>query len=132
MTFALAHRLVTRKKPTFTALSMLIALAFVLVARPVMDRWYARLLKSPEITSEGGLEATSQMGAIGYIAGLVIYGGLGAAVGVLLAGVGFWRKENWKIPRWVSLILNLLVALLVGYWLIHDIMVGAIRSAGPE
>jgi uncharacterized membrane protein len=111
---------------------MLVALAFVLVTRPVMDRWYEQLLKSPEINSEGGLEATSQMGAIGYIAGLVIYGGIGAAVGVLLAGVGFWRKENWKKSRWVSLVLNLIVALLVGYWLIHDIIVGAIRVAGQE
>jgi hypothetical protein len=106
---------------------MLVAVAFVLVAWPVMERWYEQLLKSPEITSDGGLEVISQMGALGFIAGLVIYGGMGAAVGVLLAGVGFWRKENWKKSRWASLILNLILALLVGYWIVHDIMVGAIK-----
>lgn len=111
---------------------MLVAVAFVLVARPMMDRWYEQLLKSPEINSESALETTSQMGALGYIAGLIVFGGMGAAVGVLLAGAGFRRKENWKIARWVSLVLNLLVALLVGYGIIHDIMVGAIRLSGSK
>ena len=50
------------------------------------------------------------MAGFALIAGQVMSGGIGAAVGVILAVIGFWRRERWKAVRWCSLILNLVAA----------------------
>ena len=55
------------------------------------------------------------MAGFALIAGQVVSGGIGAAVGVVLAAIGFWRRERWQALRWCSLILNLVAAGLVGF-----------------
>jgi|GEM_PF-6931507 len=54
------------------------------------------------------------MASFALIAGQVILGGIGAAIGTVLAGIGFWRRERWRAFRWCSLLLNLVAAGFVG------------------
>jgi hypothetical protein len=66
------------------------------------------------MNSSDAIEDSGRMAVFALIAGQVMLGGIGAAIGVVLAGIGFGRRERWKAFRWGSLILNLVIAASVG------------------
>lgn len=104
----------TRRKPIFTVLSLLIALAFALGSRPFLIHSIDQKLAATQMNSADAIEDSGRMAGFALIAGQVILGGIGAAVGAVLAGIGFWRGERWRAFRWCSLLLNLVAAGLVG------------------
>lgn len=66
------------------------------------------------MNSADAIEDAGRMAGFALIAGQVMLGGIGAAIGVVLAGIGFGRREGWQAFRWVSMVLNLIIAVFVG------------------
>lgn len=56
-------------------------------------------MEAIDFHSESAGEDTGRMSGIVFLAGQVVAGGLGAAVGVLFAGIGFRRRERWRTFR---------------------------------
>ena len=104
----------TLRKPVFTVLSLLVALVFALGSRPFLIHSFDQQLADANLDSADAIEDSGRMACFSLIAGQVILGGIGAAVGAVLAGIGFWRRERWRAFRWCSLLLNLVAAGFVG------------------
>lgn len=104
----------TLRKPIFTVLSLPAALVFALGSRPFLIHSFDQQLAEANLNSAGAIETFGQMAGFALIAGQVFLGGIGAAVGTVLAGIGFWRGERWRAFRWCSLLLNLVAAGFVG------------------
>jgi hypothetical protein len=104
----------TLRKPVFTVLSLLVALVFALGSRPFLIHSFDQQLAEANLNSADAIEDSGRMAGFALIAGQVILGGIGAAVGTVLAGIGFWRGERWRAFRWCSLLLNLVAAGFVG------------------
>ncbi len=64
--------------------------------------------------SADAIEDSGMMAGFALIAGQVMIGGIGAVIGVVLAGIGFGRSERWQAFRWGSIVLNLIIAVSVG------------------
>ena len=109
------------RKPVFTVLSLLVALAFALGSRPFLIHSFDQQLAEANLNSADAIEDSGRMAAFALIAGQVIIGGIGAAIGAVLAGIGFWRRERWQAFRWCSLILNLVAAAFVGATIIPSL-----------
>lgn len=104
----------TPRKPVFTVLSLLVALVFALGSRPFLIHSFDQQLADANLNSADAIEDSGRMACFALIAGQVILGGMGAAFGTVLAGIGFWRRERWRAVRWCSLLLNLVAAGFVG------------------
>jgi hypothetical protein len=104
----------TLQKPIFTVLSLLVALVFALGSRPFLIYSFDQQLATANLNSANAIEDSGRMAGFALIAGQVILGGIGAAVGTVLAGIGFWLGERWRAFRWCSLLLNLVAAGFVG------------------
>jgi hypothetical protein len=104
----------TLRKPVFTILSLLVVLVFALGSRPFLIHSFDQQLAEANLNSADAIEDSGRMEGFALIAGQVILGGIGAAVGAVLAGIGFWRRERWRAFRWCSLLLNLVAAGFVG------------------
>lgn len=104
----------TQQKPVFTILSLLAALVFALGSRPFLVHSFDKQLAQANLNSADAIEDSGRIAAFALIAGQVILGGIGAAIGTLFAGIGFWRGEKWRAFRWCSLLLNLVAAGIVG------------------
>lgn len=104
----------TLRKPVFTVLSLLVALVFALGLQPFLMHSFDRHLVDANLNSADAIEDSGRMAGLALIAGQVILGGIGAAVGAILAGIGFWRKERWQALRWCSFVLNLVAVAFVG------------------
>ena len=104
----------TLRKPVFTVLSLLVALVFALGSRPFLIHSFDQQLADANLNSAAAIEDSGRMAGFALIAGQVILGGIGAAVGTVLVGIGFWRRERWRALRWCSLLLNLVAVGFVG------------------
>ena len=104
------HSPMTNRRPIFTIVSMLIGLIFAVGSRPILVHSFERQLADANLSSADAIEDSGRMAGFALIAGLFICGGIGAAVGFVLALIGFWRRERWLGLRWCSLILNLVAA----------------------
>jgi MFS family permease len=104
----------TRRKPVFTVLSLLIAFAFALGSRPFLIHSFDQQLAAAQMNSADAIEDAGRMAGFALIAGQVMLGGIGAVIGVVLAGIGFGRRERWQAFRWGSMVLNLIIAVFVG------------------
>jgi len=104
----------TRRKPIFTVLSLLIALAFAIGSRPFLIHSFDQQLAAEQMDSADAIEDSGRMAGFALIAGQVMIGGIGAVIGVVLAGIGFGRSERWQAFRWGSIVLNLIIAVSVG------------------
>jgi len=104
----------TLRKPVFTVLSLFVAIVFALGSRPFLIHSFDQQLADVNLNSAGAIEDYGRMAGFALIARQVVFGGLGAAIGTVLAGIGFWRRERWQKFRWCSLILNLIAAVFVG------------------
>jgi uncharacterized membrane protein len=103
------------RRPIFTVVSMLVAIVFAVGSRPLLIHSIERQSAEANLNSADAVEDSGRMAGFALIAGQVISGGIGAAVGVVLAAIGFWRRERWQAVRWCSLVLNLAAAGLVGF-----------------
>lgn len=110
----------TNRRPIFTLISMFVAIAFAVGSRPLLVRSLDRQLAEASFNSADAVEDFGRMAGFALIAGQVMCGGIGAAVGVVLATIGFWRRERWKAARWCSLILNLAAAGLMVFSLVRN------------
>ena len=89
---------------------MFVAIIFAVGSRPLLIHSIDRQLADANLSSADAVEDSGRMAGFALIAGQVMSGGIGAAVGVILAAIGFWRRERWKAVRWCSLVLNLVAA----------------------
>ena len=123
------HVPMNTRRPIFTILSLLIAGLFVLVSRPLLDHSIDRQMDAIDFHSESAEEDTSRMSGLAFLAGQIMACGLGAAVGAIFAGIGFWRRERWRTFRWITLAVNLVITGLIVFAIGSDIATGAIRFA---
>jgi hypothetical protein len=100
----------SNRRPIFTVISMFVAIIFAVGSRPLLIHSIDRQLADANLNSADAVEDSGRMAGFALIAGQVMSGGIGAAVGVILAAIGFWRRERWKAVRWCSLVLNLVAA----------------------
>lgn len=119
----------TRRRPIFTILSLLVAAIFALVSRPLLVYSIHQQLAGTEFRSDSAEEDSGRMAGFAVIVGQFIAGGMGAVVGVVFAVVGFLRKERWMALRWCSFTLNLAAAGVTAYAVCRDIPTGAISFA---
>ena len=103
------------RRPIFTILSLLIAVVFAFGSRPILTDSINRQLTGESFNSADAVEDSGRMAVFSLIAGQFMCGGIGAAVGVVFASLGFGRRERWTAVRWCSLVLNLVAAGLVGF-----------------
>jgi len=103
------------RRPLFTVVSLFIAIVFAVGSRPFVIHSIERQLAEASLDSAGAVEDSGRMAGLAMIAVQFMCGGIGAAIGVVLAAIGFWRRERLQALRWWSLILNLAAAGWVGY-----------------
>jgi hypothetical protein len=98
---------------------MLIAVVSAIGSRPLLIYSIERQLADAHYSSADAAEDSGRMAVFAVAMGQFIYGGIGAAIGVVLAAIGFCRRERWPALRWGSLILNLAAAGVVGFSLLR-------------
>jgi hypothetical protein len=104
----------TIRRPIFTVISLFIAVVFTLVSRPLLVLSIEQQLAEAYFNSADAVEDSGRMAGFALIVGQTMCVGIGATFGVVLAAIGFWRRERWKAVRWCSLLLNLAAAGFVG------------------
>jgi hypothetical protein len=110
----------TNRRPVFTVISMFIAILFAVASRPLLIYSIEGQLADASYNSEDAAEDAGRIAVFAVAIGQFIYGGIGAAIGVVLAAIGFYRRERWPALRWGSLILNLAAAGVVGFSLFRQ------------